>query len=115
MAERSTKSGRVKLTRPSERSTSEHKPEEAQFNSSQEEPVTTPEGYRFSEEVKGSPFDNLVAEDAPKARVEGQQVEPPKLDISKDSLTLANLALGSINGFVVVTFGQECGLYDGEK
>ena len=119
MAERRSKSGRVRVVRQQERQASEPTAKEAILDSSKEEPIATPEGYRFTEEVTGSAADNLVAEDAPKARVEGQQVnaklEPPTLDLSKDSLSLANLTLGSVNGFVVMMFGQECQLYDGEK
>ena len=120
MVERGAKSGRITVTkRQQERGAS--KPEEAQFNSRKEEPISTPEGYRFTEEVAGPKADhlepdNLVAEDAPKARTEGQTLDSiPKLDLSPDSLTLANLCLGSTNAFVVMMFGQECGLFDGEK
>jgi hypothetical protein len=112
VAKRATQSGRVRLSQ-SERDSSNNK--EAQFNSGQESPVATPEGYRFTEEVPSTEADNLTAVDAPKARVDGQEIPPPKLDLSPDSLTLANLALGSANGFVVMMFGQECALYDGEK
>ena len=111
MAERAKKkvSGGFKLTE-SERQASDYKA--ANFNSSQEVP---PEGYRYAEEVPSPEIDNLVAEDAPKQRYEGQQVEPKITDLSPDSLTLANLSLGSANAFVVMMFGSECGLYDGEK
>lgn len=111
MAERSAKSGRVRLQKQPER---KDEPK-AEVGHSSEEVISTPEGYRFTEEVTNPPFDNLVAEDAPKARVDGQQVEPKITDLSPDSLTLANLCLGSTNAFVVMMFGQECGLYDGEK
>src|SRR5215831_476422 len=111
MAERSAKSGRVRLQKQPER---KDEPK-AEVGYSSEEVISTPEGYRFTEEVTNPPFDNLVAEDAPKARVDGQQVEPKITDLSPDSLTLANLCLGSTNAFVVMMFGQECGLYDGEK
>src|SRR5215469_2098781 len=109
MAERKAQ-GRIRRIRPTEDTA------KAEVrNSSKEEPIATPEGYRFEEVPSPTPEDSLIAEDAPKARVEGQQVEPKLADLSPDSLTLANLCLGSSNAFVVMMFGTECGLYDGEK
>ena len=111
MAERKTQ-GRVRLVKREQQDA----PKEEVRDSRKEEPIATPDGYRFTEEVPSQASqDSLIAEDAPKARVEGQQVEPKITDLSPDSLTLANLCLGSTNAFVVMMFGQECGLYDGEK